>query len=53
MKGAIYHGIENVTVEDLTMPECGEYDLSSRKQGRSVIKSRHACVLESVFIKRS
>lgn len=27
MKGAIYHGIENVSVEELEMPECGDYDV--------------------------
>lgn len=27
MKAAIYHGIENVTVEDIDMPECGDYDV--------------------------
>ncbi len=27
MKAAIYHGIENVTVEELPIPECGERDV--------------------------
>ncbi len=27
MKAAIYHGIENVTVEEIAMPECGDYDV--------------------------
>lgn len=27
MKAAIYHGIENVTVEEVAMPECGDYDV--------------------------
>lgn len=27
MKGAIYHGIENVSVEEIEMPECGDYDV--------------------------
>ncbi len=27
MKAAIYHGIENVTVEEVSMPECGDYDV--------------------------
>lgn len=27
MKGAIYHGIKNVTVEELPMPELGDYDV--------------------------
>lgn len=27
MKAAIYHGIENVTVEELPMPECGDRDV--------------------------
>ena len=27
MKAAIYHGIENVSVEEVAMPECGEHDV--------------------------
>lgn len=27
MKAAIYHGIEKVSVEEVPMPECGEYDV--------------------------
>ena len=27
MKAAIYHGIENVSVEEIPMPECGDNDV--------------------------
>ena len=27
MKAAIYHGIENVTVEEMPMPACGDKDV--------------------------
>lgn len=27
MKAAIYHGIENVTIEEIPMPECGPKDV--------------------------